>query len=74
MDSLLNRMMANDYDCRLFEMICRDASIAEVRFQGSLEQFVRSIQSYDSKFDIGRLGVNNMNNDFPSFTDTENGG
>ncbi len=73
-DSLLIRLASIDYYTRLFELVYGDATITELRIQESLAQFVRSIQSYDSKFDVGRAGVNNMNNDFSNFTDSENAG
>ena len=42
--------------------------------QQSLAQFIRSIQSFDTKFDAGRALVGNNNNQFPNFTPTENAG
>lgn len=40
--------------------------------QRALAQFIRSIQSFDSKYDVGRALVNNDNANFPNFTAEEN--
>jgi cytochrome c peroxidase len=58
----------------LFAMTFGDAAVTEARIQRSLAQFVRSIQSFDSKFDAGRALVNNNNATFPNFTAQENNG
>ena len=39
-----------------------------------MAQFVRSIQSFDSKYDAGRALVANENQPFPNFTANENAG
>jgi cytochrome c peroxidase len=48
--------------------------VTETRIQRSLAQFVRSIQSFDSKFDVGRAQVANGGAPFPNFTAQENNG
>ena len=58
----------------LFAMTFDTPEITENRIQQSLAQFVRSIQSFDSKFDIGRALVNGNNPNFPNFTASENAG
>jgi cytochrome c peroxidase len=58
----------------LFTMSFGDATITEARVQLALAQFVRSIQSFDSKFDAGREQVGNNNAIFPNFTVAENNG
>ena len=50
-----------------------DAGIDEARIQKSLAQFVRSIQSFDSRYDQGRA-VAAANQPFPNFTASENAG
>jgi len=40
--------------------------------QLALVQFIRSIKSFDSKYDQGRDMVNNNNQPFPNFTNQEN--
>ena len=57
----------------LFAMTFGDAAINETRVQRALAQFVRSIQSFDSKYDAGRA-VANDNQPFPNFTASENAG
>jgi len=73
-DDLIIKMEAIDYYPVLFEFVFGDSNITEMRIQRALAQFVRSIQSYDSKFDIGRGQVNNSQTDFPNFTAQENMG
>lgn len=58
----------------LFAMAFGDATITELRIQRAIAQFIRSIQSFDSKFDIGRAQVNANNVAFPNFTPQENNG
>jgi cytochrome c peroxidase len=57
----------------LFAMTFGDATVTETRLQKSLAQFVRSIQSFDSKYDAGRA-TTAADQDFPNFTDQENQG
>ena len=59
----------------MFAMTFGDAAITETRVQLALAQFIRSIQSLDSKFDVGRAipGNNNASN-FANFTAAENRG
>jgi cytochrome c peroxidase len=57
----------------LFAMTFGNATITETRVQQSLAQFVRSIQSFDSKYDVGRAQAND-NQPFPNFTAAENAG
>ncbi len=59
---------------RLFELVFGDAEVTEDRIQLALSQFVRSIQSFDSKFDEGLAETNNLNANFPNFTPEENAG
>lgn len=58
----------------LFAMTFGDSTVSETRIQNALAQFVRSIQSFDSKFDVGRAQVANNNTTFPNFTAQENNG
>jgi cytochrome c peroxidase len=62
------------YYRQLFTKAFGDELISEKRMQEALAQFVRSIQSFDSKYDIGRAMVNNDNQQFPNFTTLENEG
>lgn len=58
----------------LFAMTFGDKAITETRIQQSLAGFVRSIQSFDSKYDTGRPAVANDGQPFPNFTAAENAG
>lgn len=57
----------------MFSMTFGSSTITETRIQQSLAQFVRSIQSFDSKYDAGRA-VAQDNQPFPNFTAQENAG
>ena len=72
MDSLIRKIESIDYYQELFTFVYGDFDITEAEIQDALAQFMRSIQSFDSKYDIGRAQVNNNNADFPNFTTEEN--
>ena len=71
---LLTTLNTVDYYQELFEFVYGDALVTEERIQNALAQFVRSIQSFDSKFDVGRAGVANNNAPFSNYTTDENAG
>lgn len=73
-DSLISRLEATDYYLTLFTYAFGDQQITETRIQRALAQFIRSIQSFDSKYDTGRALVNADNVPFPNFTAAENRG
>jgi cytochrome c peroxidase len=58
----------------LFALMYGDATITEARVQNALAQFVRSIQSFDSRYDQGRAQVAADNVNFPNFSASENAG
>ncbi len=58
----------------LFTCVFGDSTITEDRMQRALAQFIRSIQSFDSKYDVGRAQVGNDQDPFPNFSDSENAG
>jgi len=74
LDSLIRRMSGIDYYPRLFAFVYGDSLITEDRMQRALAQFIRSIQSFDSRFDAGRAQVVNVGSPFPNFTPEENQG
>ena len=75
MADLLQKLDAIPYYNDLFYLAFGDTMITEDRMQKALAQFVRSIQSFDSKFDQGLAAVNgNLNANFPNFTQDENTG
>lgn len=71
---LIAKLKNIDYYQELFKFVYGDSEITEARVQTALSQFVRSIQSFDSKFDIGRNLAGNDNAPFPNFTMQENTG
>ncbi len=71
-DALIARLASEGYYNELFTAAFGDATVTEQRIQNALAQFVRSIQSFDSKYDQGRAQVNNNGQDFPNFTAQEN--
>ena len=74
LDSLIRKMEKLPYYQDLFYAIYGDQNITELRMQRALAQFVRSIQSFDSKYDIGRAQVPNDPAPFPNFSPQENQG
>lgn len=73
-DDLLEKLEGIDYYQELFTFAYGSPTINGVRISRALANFVRSIQSFDSKYDIGRAQVNNDGNPFPNFTQQENRG
>lgn len=69
---LIELLQGIDYYQELFTATYGDTIITEERIQIALAQFVRSIQSFDSRYDDGRSQVNNQNAPFPNFSDQEN--
>jgi cytochrome c peroxidase len=72
LNDLLTRLNALDYYGALFTNAFGSAQVTEPRMQQALAQFIRSIQSFDSKYDEGRAMVQNGGERFPNFTDEEN--
>jgi cytochrome c peroxidase len=73
-DSLIDRMMTLPYYAPLFQKAFGSTQITESKMQRALAQFVRSIQSYDSKYDFGRAQTGNDQQPFANFTQQENTG
>ncbi|MEM9930181.1 MAG: cytochrome c peroxidase [Bacteroidota bacterium] len=74
LDDLLDRLNGTDYYQELFAAAFGSAEVTEPRMQEALAQFIRSIQSFDTKYDAGRAQVANDNTPFPNFTALENQG
>jgi cytochrome c peroxidase len=72
--TLLNKLSNINYYKEDFKAVYGDTLVTEARLQECLSQFIRSIQSFDSKYDAGRSQVNNDRNPFPNFTTQENEG
>lgn len=74
MAALLSKLQALNYYNELFKFVYGDINVTEARLQECLAQFVRSIQSFDSRYDAGRAVVANDGQPFPNFTAQENSG
>ncbi len=72
--TLIAKLQNIGYYKELFKFVYGSEIITENKLQLALAQFVRSIQSFDSKYDIGRSAVQNDNQAFPNFTAQENQG
>lgn len=72
--TLITKLSAIGYYKELFKFVYGSEEITENKIQLALAQFIRSIQSFDSKYDTGRALVANNNADFPNFTAQENTG
>lgn len=80
LDSLINRLSLLNYYQTLFEFAYGDDEITVERINKSLAQFVRSIVSFDSKFDAALVatdsiyGTYNILEEYANFTEQENSG
>ncbi len=72
--ALLTKLQGIGYYNELFKWIYGDINVTETRLQECLAQFIRSIQSFDAKYDVGRAQVASDSIDFPNFTAQENAG
>lgn len=69
---LVDKVSAEDYYRILFERAFGDSNITSERISFALAQFIRSMVSFESRFDQGRAQVNNPQQNFPNFTASEN--
>ncbi len=83
LDALFDKMEALPYYPELFELSYGDAGITEERMQDAMAQFIRSMVSTNSRFDIGFADAFNPNapgpgagigRPFANFSDQENQG
>jgi cytochrome c peroxidase len=72
--TLIAKLQGIGYYKELFKYVYGSEEITETKLQNALAQFIRSIQSFDSKYDTGRSTVQNDNQAFPNFTAQENQG
>ncbi|MEO1527269.1 MAG: cytochrome c peroxidase [Planctomycetota bacterium] len=56
----------------LFESAFGDASVTRERIAKALSQFLRSITSFQSRYDVGLAQVRSPRDPFPNFSDEEN--
>lgn len=71
---LVTKLNEIGYYKELFKFVYGTEEITESKVQLALAQFIRSIQSFDSKYDNGRAQVANDGQPFPNFTAQENQG
>lgn len=74
LNDLLDKLNQISYYNDLFYLVYGDTLVTEDRMQKAIAQFIRSIQSFDSKFDAGRALAPNDLAPFPNFTADENAG
>ncbi|MEO0733234.1 MAG: cytochrome c peroxidase [Bacteroidota bacterium] len=72
--ALVTRLENTDYYRELFTAVYGNATVTESRLQEALAQFIRSMESFDAKYDTGRAQVNNDGTPFPNFSEAENRG
>ena len=63
--TLLAKLQGIDYYKELFNAVYGDVNVTEPRLQECLAHFIRSIQSFDSRFDSGRALVTTIAPIFP---------
>lgn len=74
LDTLVNRLKANAYYPVLFHKAFGTQLITSDKIGDALAQFIRSIISYQSKFDEGRSLINSMRLPYPNYSPQENEG
>jgi cytochrome c peroxidase len=71
---LIVKLNTVGYYRELFKFTYGTEEITETKIQTALSQFIRSIQSFDSKYDVGRALAPNDGAQFANFTAQENQG
>lgn len=74
MNTVIAKLQNIGYYKELFQFVYGSETITETKIQLALAQFVRSIQSFDSKYDVGRATAPNEGAPFANFTAQENQG
>lgn len=72
LEALIEKISDLDYYNPLFENAFGSKTVTSDRISKALSQFVRSIYSYNTKYDEGIQITNNIFIDFPNFTVEEN--
>lgn len=73
-NDLISRLEGIGYYNELFQFVFGSEEVTENKIQIALAQFIRSIQSFDSKYDAGRALAANEGQPFSNFTPQENQG
>ena len=74
LDEVVTTVQQQSYYPELFQNAFGTDEINSDRISKALAQFVRSIVSYSSKYDLGRAMVTSPGANFPNFTTEENTG
>ena len=69
---VIERIEQRDFYAPLFTEAFGDDAVTSDRASQALAQFVRSMVSYQSRYDVGRAQVGNPGQNFPNFTAQEN--
>lgn len=72
LSELVSKVGAENYYKVLFTRAFGDETVTADRISMALAQFIRSMVSYESKFDVGMSLAGNQNLNFPNFTASEN--
>lgn len=72
LEDLFTKLEGIDYYRELFTLVFGDSEVTEARLQDALSQFIRSIRSFDSKYDEGRRQAPDDRAPFANFTEQEN--
>jgi cytochrome c peroxidase len=72
LETLVQRVQGGPYYPELFEAAFGDMTVTPERISRALAQFIRSIVSTKSRYDVGRAQVSARSVDFPNFTAEEN--
>ena len=74
-DDLISKLQSIPYYQELFTYAFGDQQVTESRMQSALAQFIRSIQSFDSRYDNGLADANNNTGaNFSNLSNQENEG
>jgi cytochrome c peroxidase len=74
MPEVIERLNRTEYYPILFENAFGSREVSNDKIAKALAQFIRSMVSYDSKYDEGRSTVSERTVDFPNFSQEENAG
>ena len=72
LELVIKRVSENNYYKPLFKNAFGSEEVTSNKISKALAQFVRSIFSFNTKYDIGIEATNNIFEDFPNFTAQEN--
>jgi cytochrome c peroxidase len=74
LDEVVTAVQSQEFYAALFKNAFGSEEIDSEKISFALAQFVRSMVSVNSKYDAGRIQVNDPQSDFPNFTESENAG